>query len=524
MAFAIIQQPNAGNSTPAVGTDRIPVLTNYTPSCGYMIYRSDDISAYFYYKLVMEVREDSSTGTLLAKIKQRRNGYATDVTNNYARAFFDLNEIVNSQLVPTVFDQNDTSAPFRTIHKVGANKASTILSESGDKIAGKGQMILIYIKAYESYSTSASAIPTDQTGDAVNHQMWWLKASVPLTTPRAVMTGGGLEYIQPAESFSLYRGSFATNLFLSDVKPMSVNYYHKINFGTTADIYVNFVESNDYHTLAFLNYNTGFYSNIKWIEVAYYDSDASLIGNKQYIENSATNGGDPPTGGPNKHTSLLYFGCGPKNLTTSNVFAIQEDGATASGQAKPTNFSNWKFYTIRGCSTNSNVKGGALDYDDYETVPYYFAKVSKWFGQKCKGFKYRRLAWFNSKGGYDYFSFTMKSTQTIDITRDNYESMLGTFNQDYYSYNNTGRGKTTRRTGAILRETLETDFIKEEEAQLLESLFTSIRVDVVESDDNEYTQPVVITDTSFIRKTHANDRLIQYTVNIEYANPINTNN
>ena len=74
MGFAIIQQPNAGNSTPAVGTDRIPVLTNYTPSCGYMIYRSDDISAYFYYKLVMEVREDSSTGTLLAKIKQRRNG------------------------------------------------------------------------------------------------------------------------------------------------------------------------------------------------------------------------------------------------------------------------------------------------------------------------------------------------------------------------------------------------------------------------------------------------------------------
>ena len=161
-----------------------------------------------------------------------------------------------------------------------------------------------------------------------------------------------------------------------------------------------------------------------------------------------------------------------------------------------------------------------MAYADYETVKYYFAKVPN---VSCKGYKARRLAWFNSKGGYDYYTFKMKSTQTIDITRDNYESMLGTFNQDYYSYNNTGRGKTTRKVGAVLRETLETDFIKEEEGQLLESLFTSIRVDIVENDDTTYTESVVITDTSFVKKTNANGKLIQYTVNIEYANPLNTN-
>ncbi len=47
MAFEIIQQPNEGN-TSAVGSDRTPVLTNFTPACGYMIYRSDDISSFFY--------------------------------------------------------------------------------------------------------------------------------------------------------------------------------------------------------------------------------------------------------------------------------------------------------------------------------------------------------------------------------------------------------------------------------------------------------------------------------------------
>lgn len=102
---------------------------------------------------------------------------------------------------------------------------------------------------------------------------------------------------------------------------------------------------------------------------------------------------------------------------------------------------------------------------------------------------------------------------------------LGRFGGDFYSYNNTGRGKITRKTGAILKETLQTDFIREEEAELLESLFTSIRVDIVaNSDETEFTESVIITDTSFVKKTEANERLIQYTVNIEYANPRNTNN
>ena len=48
-------------------------------------------------------------------------------------------------------------------------------------------------------------------------------------------------------------------------------------------------------------------------------------------------------------------------------------------------------------------------------------------------------------------------------------------------------------------------------------------VDIVENMDTEFTQGVVITDSSFIKKTSANDKLIQYTINIEYANPINTN-
>jgi len=133
------------------------------------------------------------------------------------------------------------------------------------------------------------------------------------------------------------------------------------------------------------------------------------------------------------------------------------------------------------------------------------------------------LAWRNSVGGYDYFNFKMKSTQTLNVERNNYSSMLGTFNKSKWRYNNTQRGKTTRQTTAVLKETINTDWIKEEDTVLIEKLIMSTDVYIVENTDTDFTEGVIITDSSFIKKTSANDRMIQYTINIEYANPVNTN-
>ena len=100
---------------------------------------------------------------------------------------------------------------------------------------------------------------------------------------------------------------------------------------------------------------------------------------------------------------------------------------------------------------------------------------------------------------------------------------MGRFNGSKWSYNNTMRGSKTRQVTAVLKETLNTDWINEQDANLLEKLIMSTDVYIVENADTTYTEPVMITDTSFVKKTVANDKLIQYTIQIEYANPINTN-
>ena len=101
--------------------------------------------------------------------------------------------------------------------------------------------------------------------------------------------------------------------------------------------------------------------------------------------------------------------------------------------------------------------------------------------------------------------------------------MLGDFDGRRFSYNDSERGERTRETSATLEETLNTDWLTEQDAELLEGLMVSTNVEVVENADTDYTQGVVIADNSFVRKTVANDKMIQYTIKIKYANPLNTN-
>jgi hypothetical protein len=493
---------------PVNTADKVPVITNWNPMIGYMLYNTD-ISSTFYFRLILEVRLDDASGTLIGKIKQRRNGYGpdNDGATQRARAFFDLRDIINSQLVDTVFDQNQIGVPFETIHKLGSNSGDDsdgdpvnekIYSVNGDNRTDETQIQTIYVKGYQQYSSSAAGIPSEETSPSVNNTLYYMAASLPLMTDR----DDDSDYIQ-GTAFQPYQASAVTDLFLSDVESSSGDY------GITGKI--NYVQDADYHTLAFLNDYTNFSSHLDHFRIMYYNSSGAQIGESQFIINSQANGGAQPNTETNQDSErLIYVGCGPGNLQGSNVGAWSSGAGTVAGGAKPSNFSGWAYYTVRG------VQG---DYVTSSTTLYYFIKQDG----SCKGFKVRRLAWRNSLGCYDYFNFKKKSTQRVEVTRNNYSSIMGRFNGSKWSYNNTMRGKTTRQVTAVLKETLNTDWVTEQDGNLLEKLIMSTDVYIVENADTEFTQGVMITDSSFTKKTRANDKMMQYTIQIEYANNVNTN-
>ena len=486
---------------PINSADKIPVITNWTPVIGYMVL-NDDIEDLFYFKLILEVYTGTSAvaANLIGKIKQRRNGYSSDVDNDRARAYFDLRDIVNTALVDTVFDQNVSGQPFSPIHSVGANAGylDKIYSANGDNRIGKVQISAIYVVAYQEYAENITDTPSEYPSPTVNDTLWYLQASAPLFTAR----DDDADYLQ-SNYFQKYQGSDVNDLFLSDVESSVAEY----NIGSVRR---NYIQDTDYHTISFLNDYTNFQSDIDWIGIIYKDSSGSTIGNAQYIANTNANGGAIPNSEVDTDEErLLYFGCGPQNLETSTVDALSSAG-TSAGAAQPSNFADWAYYTVAGYA---GVTFALM------TDLYYFIKQDG----SCKGFKVRRLGWRNSVGGYDYFNFKMKSTQTINVTRNNYNTLIGRFNGSKFSYNDTQRGITTRKVTAILKETLQTDWITEQDAILLEKLIMSTAVYIIENADTTYTEGVIITNSSFVKKTSANDKMIQYTINIEYANPVNTN-
>ena len=488
---------------PVNTADKVPVITNWTPMIGYMLHQ-DDISGLYFFKLILEVRLDDGSGTLIAKVKQRRNSYGPDVGANEARAFFDLRDVVNSQLVNTVFDQNQIGIPFETIHKVGANSGVDgdgdnvnlkPFSLNGDSRTDGTQVQTIYVKGYQEYSEGESVIPTEYTTPTVNDTLTYMGASLPLFTARDTDSN----YIQ-GTVFQPYQGSGSSDQFLSDVGITTDPTY-----GVTG--YINYVQWNDttdvgdYHTLAFLNWDD-WDSEINKIWVKFFDADGGAL-NIDSINNSDTYGGMAPASANEDKEYLVYFGCGPGNLEGQAVSIFQNAKPSAAGN------DGWAYYQVWGTNNSNQAR----------TADYYFIRE----GASCKGFKIRRLAWRNSLGCYDYFNFRKKSTQKIEVTRNNYSSVLGSFNGSKWRYNNTQRGKQTRQVTAVLKETLNTDWLTEDQAYLMEKLIMSTDVYIVENEDTEFTQGVMITDSSMVKKTVANDKMIQYTIQIEYANPINTN-
>ena len=432
----------------------------------------------------MEIRETDASGTLIAKIKQRKSAAVSGVTN--VKCLFDVRDIINTQLNTQI---SETGTGSESIHLIGKADSTEIFSQNTSQIKQ------IYIKVYEEYSSSANQPPTEQTGGAINNTLFYIEASLPLGT------GRGTTYFQ-MNRFETYRLVNGLSKVLSDIQLSSKKF--QFTSSPTGSVYRNYVRDMDYHTIGFLNGETDFESVGKYWKIEYFSKPGSSIASYEFINQNSTGGANPLTSGGEVSSDaerLIYFGCGPGNLETQSI----------DTNARPTNNSQWNYYTVYASETS----GGSA-----KSSTYYFIRDN----DNCKGFDIRRLAWRNSKGCYDYFNFKMKSTQTIDIKRDTYQTMIGKFNQPLYEYNNYENGIETRETSARITETINTDFLNEAEATLLESLFVSTKIDVVlDPDSSEYTVPVTIKDSKFIKKTIANNKLIQYTIAIEYAHPLNTN-
>ena len=290
-------------------------------------------------------------------------------------------------------------------------------------------------------------------------------------------------------AFGSFGGVFSTANFLS-------------NAPTT-----QYANLEDYGTLGMLLSSPFSSSNptgSTHIEMNYFSSTGGYLGTED-IYHSAANGAFTY---PNSDivAQMLFVGIFPANLQgSSTIFAGLVTAGTIQGG----------YYTLAVLS-------------DFGVLSQIYT-----INLNCptlKGYEPIRLAWLNQWGAWDYYTFTQKSTKTISTKGSTYRQLEGTWNKASYKIDSFKGGKKSFRVNATEKITMNTDFVSEAESEWFVDLINSPEVyilegfqdDTVNSSLNKYVTPVRLTTSSFNKKTVANDKLIQYTFEVEKSKTLRT--
>ena len=256
----------------------------------------------------------------------------------------------------------------------------------------------------------------------------------------------------------------------------------------------------DYGTIAFLSPN----ADLSYIKLIYKNSADVQIGTENITKNF-TNGAYT-----NFSTyiseRLLYFGCFPANLQ------------------------NWSG-TFQALVSAGTIQGGSIVVQAFSTS----GAISKGYTinincPNLKGFESIRLCWLNQWGAWDYYTFTQKSVRSVSTTGSTYEQLAGTWNEANYRVDSYKGGKKAFRVNATEKITMNTDFVSADENVMFEELINSPEVYILKgyqtdgsfSALNQYVIPTRLITSSFTKKTVANDKLIQYSFEVEKSKTLRT--
>jgi len=415
------------------------------------------------------------------------------VPNAVGRGIFNLSPILDPYVSPDYEGGiiNSNNASFSTYN--GANWTSTtphLIHQIDHYSTNRNSVRYWKIKFNIEAASSATGAVDTVTGHLAFSNNMLVFNGVVYDTDILQSTTDGFSYNLDYNNFLLNDGSakFLTN--------------------APSKLYIG---SNDYFTFGFLN-------QIRLGETGY-----SPVGNNttngsitsvsiQFYYNGSTTGAaivkelSTATGGiasyeQHSNNRIQYVGVGTGNLIGAGV----------------TIPANWDYYTVDVIGHSSSTC----------SQTYSFYKQT----DDCKGFEKIRLCWLNKFGVWDYYNFTKKSVRQLTSKRKSYTQISGDWSGKTYSLKGYRGGQRSYNSKITESIKVNTDYITEAEAQWLEELFISNEIYILnerstdsssEGTIRKYIEPVTLKTSNFTRKTKANNRLIQYTLDLERTKPRNT--
>ena len=148
-------------------------------------------------------------------------------------------------------------------------------------------------------------------------------------------------------------------------------------------------------------------------------------------------------------------------------------------------------------------------------------EIVKIVTEPCSKFEPYKVTFVNKFGALQDIWFSLKSVERLNTSGETYKANVvnfdtlayGTYNPQVAQYNKLGKESIT----------LNTNYLSEEYNEVIKQLMMSEQVWLTKLTDTELVLGIIPTTQSVTYKTSLNDRLVQYTIDFDYAfDKINT--
>ena len=351
---------------------------------------------------------------------------------------------------------------------VSDKPVSPTISIRKDAISGNDNTPLEISSIIESYFGSASGYLEDKN----QLQVWWVEIDATIYYTDAT-----------TESYVLNGTRFALNGY----------YYSNDDFDAISP---NILQSNS--TIYVLN------DNIVKVPMSFYYDGGTTTENVivEYFENG--NLVSSTTYTYNEDTADWLFIASPYSFDNFRDRVLSDGGIIED------NICNDRFFDRYQWGEIDTIKVTGNDATDPTTTNTYTLNVE--YLEECRNDVYKVT--FRNRFGVPQEIYMrgkyMESTNfKNDVLKRSTRSSLGSFNKQDFSYkkfNSNGRKQITLNTG----------FVKENQNEVFRQFLLSDSVWLTNLEDNS-TIPVVVKNQSLEYKTSLNDKLINYTIEFEYA-------
>ena len=136
-----------------------------------------------------------------------------------------------------------------------------------------------------------------------------------------------------------------------------------------------------------------------------------------------------------------------------------------------------------------------------------FGEFKCYLNSQCSKYKSFRLHWLNRLGGYDSFTFDMASQEDINIERNFFTNLMKDAGKytSAKSYGYTTRGETQYHTQYSTIYSVTSNWITEDESNMLAEMMTSPNVYWEKDADNNKFIPINIKATTYRKQSKTNN-------------------